>query len=303
LEAKITTLNAFLDLSVCPVSYDAVVFMAKAKMAQRRINASRMHVSIVGEPRKKPQYDEHEARWRLHNIVLPAAHLFDATVSLLPDMLYAERLASEKSWKNWPEDWKSQSLGNRQHLIGGVISASKAGEQVPHVHASFHARRSVQEWFNSQMAGLPVVTMTHRRTYLPERNSDPKAWGAARQHIVSKGYAVVQLEDTLTALRNGRGYGELNLDLRCATYQEAVLNIQSNNGAASLCWFSSRAYRMFGAGVPAEEWDGLFVKQGLKLGDTWPWARPDQKIVYGETTAEQIINEFEEWRASAGAMN
>ena len=272
-------------------------------MEQRRINASRMHVSIVGEMRKKPQYDEHEAHWRLHNIVVPAAQLFDATVSVLPDWLYAERLASAKDWKNWPPGWRNQTLDRRHHLIGGVIEASKNGEAVPHVHASFHARRAVKEWFAASMIGLPVVTMTHRRTYLPERNSDPKIWAEARTHIASKGYAVVQLEDTATAMRNGRGYGELNLDLRCATYQEAALNLQANNGAASLCWFSGRPYRMFGAGIPAEEWDGLFVKQGLPLGESWPWARPDQKIIYGETTVDQIIAEFEEWRKSASAMS
>lgn len=277
--------------------------MAQAKMAQRRLNAERMNVCLVGPMRKKPQYDEHEAEWRLHNIVLPAAHLFDATVCLLPDWLYAERLASAKDWKNWPEDWRGQTLNKRRHLIGGVIAAAKSGETVPHVHASFHARRSVREYFASKMTGLPVVTMTLRNTYLPERNTDRKAWDTARAYIVSKGYAVITLEDTSIALRNGHGYGELNLDLRAALYTEAALNLQANNGAASLCWFSGKPYRMFGAGVPADEWEGLFVREGLPLGASWPWAGPQQRIVYGETNAEQIIEHFEEWRASVGATN
>ena len=297
-----TTLNAFVDLAVCPVSYDVIPLLVQAKIAQRKIGAERMNVSVVGPMRKKPQYDEHEAEWRLHNIVLPAAQLFDATVCYLPDWLYAERLASAKDWKNWPEDWRTQTLNKRHHLIGGVIEAAKAGEAIPRVHASFHARRSVREWFKERMNGLPVVTMTLRNTYLPERNSDRKVWDAARTHIVSRGYAVVPLEDTGVALRQGKGYGELNLDLRAATYGESVLNLQANNGAASLCWFSDRPYRMFGAGVPAEEWDGLFVKQGLPLGSSWPWAAPQQRICYGETTAEQMIAEFEEWRESESAM-
>jgi len=294
----VTTLNAFVDLAICPVSYDIIPLLVQAKIAQRKIGATRMHVSLVGEMRKKPQYDEHEAEWRLHSIVIPAAHLFDATVSVLPDWLYAERLASTKDWKNWPDDWRSQSLNHRHHLIGGVIAAAKAGEIIPHVHASFHARRAVREWFGARMAGLSVVTMTLRNTYLPERNADRKVWDKARTHIVSRGYAVVQLEDTSVALREGKGYGELNLDLRAATYTEAALNLQSNNGAASLCWFSSKPYRMFGAGVPEAEWRGLFVEQGLTLGASWPWAGPQQRICYGETTAEEMIAEFEEWRTS-----
>lgn len=295
----VTTLNCFVDLGICPVSYDIVPLLVQAKIAQRKIGATRMHVSLVGEMRKKPQqYDDAEAEWRLHNIVIPAAHLFDATVSVLPDWLYAERLASAKDWKNWPEDWRNQTLNHRHHLVGGVIAAAKNGAVIPHIHASFHARRAAREWFGARMAGLPVVTMTLRNTYLPERNADRKVWDKARTHIVSKGYAVVQLEDTSVALREGKGYGELNLDLRAATYTESVLNLQSNNGAASLCWFSSKSYRMFGAGVPADEWDGLFVKQGLPLGESWPWALAQQRIVYGETTAEQIIAEFEDWHQS-----
>ena len=294
-----TTLNAFLDLSVCPVSYDAVVFMAQAEMERRKIGAGRMHVSVVGEPRKKPQYDEHEAEWRLWNIVIPAAHLFGATVSCLPDMLYAERLASSKDWKNWPLDWRYQTLNKRHHLIGGVIARHKAGEFTPIVRASAHAKRKVAEWFAKP--GLPVVTVTHRQTYLPERNTDPKVWDAARKVIIASGYAIVTLLDTDTALGTGRGYGELNLDLRAACYELAVLNLQANNGAASLCWFSDNDYVMFGAGVPEDEWRGLFVEQGLPLGESWPWARGYQRIAYGPTTAEQIIGHFEEWRASASA--
>ena len=46
----------------------------------------------------------------------------------------------------------------------------------------------------------------------------------------------------------------------------------------------------------AEEWQGLFVDQGLPLGETWPWAaRGNQKIVYAASTADNIIEEFEKW--------
>jgi hypothetical protein len=140
--------------------------------------------------------------------------------------------------------------------------------------------------------------MTHRRTYLKARNSDPDVWDASRWKIAEAGHAMVTLHDTNSALSEGKGYGELNLDLRTACYECADMNLQSNNGTASLNWFGSKPYRMFGAGVPAEEWDGLFVQQGLPLGGSWPWATPQQKICYGETTTEQIITEFEESRGA-----
>jgi len=298
-----TTLTAYYDLSVGPVSFDFVVFGIKAKMEAVRVGATRLHIVIVPDPRgiggmfrdKTALYDEAEMRWRLWNILIPACQLLGASVTLALDWLQAKRIASEKEWKQWPHDWDQQTLKDRRHLIGDVITWRRAGQQVPTLRASEHARRKVKQAY--RLLGRPVVTMTLRNTYLKERNSDVAAWLVARQNIEAKGFAVVTLEDTNVALGQGQGYGELNLDLRAACYEEAAINLQSNNGAASLCWFSDRPYRMFGAGVPMDEWQGLFVKQGLHYGESWPWALEQQKLVYGPTTQNQIIEEFDAWAA------
>jgi hypothetical protein len=55
---------------------------------------------------------------------------------------------------------------------------------------------------------------------------------------------------------------------------------------------------MMGAGVPADEWHGLFVKQGLPLGESWPWALPGQRIAYGKESTESIIAEFDRWASA-----
>lgn len=302
-----STLTAFYDLAVGPVSFDFAVFLVKAELARRKAGAQRLHVVIVpfeggvaGMFRDKRQfYDEHEARWRLWNICIPSCSLIGASATLATGWKQARLLVEEEpDWsKNiWPADWDRQTLKERWHLIGDVIAAALGGTEIPRFSASEHARRKVRRWYAT--LGRPVVTMTARTTYLPERNSDPAQWLKAGEEIRRRGFSVVHLTDTDTALGLGYGYGELNLDLRMACYQEAALNLQANNGAASLCWFSDRPYRMFGAGVAAEEWDGLFVKQGLPLGETWPWALPGQKIVYGPTTSKQIVGEFEQWAAA-----
>lgn len=292
-----SVLTAYYDLAVGPVSFDFLVFAVKAEMARQRAGVAKLHLIIVPFERgvagmfrdKTAFYDEHEMRWRLWNICVPAAQLLGASVTLATDWAQAKRLAVVC----WPQDWDRQTLKDRRHLVGDVISWCKGGAAVPMVRASEHARRKVGEAY--QRLGKPVVTMTLRNTYLQERNSDRGAWDRARRHIESNGYAVVILEDTDVALSHGNGYGELNLDVRAACYEMAALNLQANNGAASLCWFSQKPYLMFGAGVPAEEWNGLFVRQGLPLGTNWPWAKPGQKLVYGPTSAEQIIGEFDAW--------
>lgn len=293
-----TTLTAYYDLAVGPASFDFVNFGVQAKMAAARINATRIYFVLVpdasrpsGFRDKSKFFDDHEARWRLWNICIPACALLGASVTYALDWLQAKRIASEKGWKQWPDDWDRQSRKDRRHLVGDLVRRSRAGEAVPTLRASEHARRSVRRYFDALKA--PVVTMTKRTTYLPTRNSNEEVWRKAKEYIQSKGYSVVEFGDTLTSLARGSGYGELNLDVRMACYELASLNLQSNNGASSLCWFSQTPYRMFGAGD--EHWDKLFVQQGLPLGSSWPWALAQQKIVYGKETSDTMIREFDEW--------
>ena len=296
-------LTAYYDLAIGPVSFDFVVFLVKAEMARKRAGADKLHMVIVPDPNgvdgmfrdKTHLYDGAEARWRLWNICIPACALLNASVTLATDWEQAGKLLAVGEFV-YPSDWGNQTLKNRWHLVGDIISRNKSlGEDVPLLHASPHATKKVAEFYRT--ARLPTVTMTLRSTYMGERNSNRVQWMKARDYIRERGFATLLLEDVGTALENGRGYGELNLDLRMACYEQAALNLQSNNGTASLCWFGSAPYRMFDAGVGASaaEWDGLFVKQGLPLGATWPWALSQQKIVYKAATADTIIEEFEAW--------
>lgn len=293
------TLNAFYDLDVGPVSYDFVVFLIKAELQRQRVGADKLHVIIVpgigpGGMRDKSRfYDEHEAKWRLWNICIPACALIGATVTLATGWDQAERMASMLHEFNWPSGWSNQTLRDRPHLIGGVIDAAKAGVRIPVLRASEHALRVVKKLF----AGRQVVTMTRRNTYLNARNTEPNHWRNAQQCITEKGFAVLDVRDVSTALANGGGFAELSIDLRMAVYQEATLNLIANCGPSSLCWFSNKPYRMFDAGVgdTEQEWRGLFCEQGLPWGATWPWATPQQRIVYERSTSEVIIREFEAW--------
>ncbi len=298
-----TVLNAFIDLAVCPVSYDAVIFMAQAEMERKRVGADRLHVVLFGDLRKKPaQYDEAEAEWRLWNIVVPAARLFGATVSVTPGRpahrAFGEMIPGDYFW---PSRWEFQpyemTVGIRHHLVGGLIVRAKAGEAIARPRASEHARRKVAAW----MTGSAVTLTVREADYLGDRNSDETTWRRVSQAVIERGFKVYRIRDTTRALELGLGYAELNLDLRMAMYERAAFNIVANCGPASLCWLSERPYLMVGAGCPAEEWNGLFVKQGLPLGASWPWALEHQRIAYGRETAESVIEEFERWASTAGS--
>jgi hypothetical protein len=298
LEAHISILTVFLDLAVCPVSFDAVVFMTKAKIEQQRVGADKLHVALVGNMRDKSQfYSAEEAQFRLWQIVIPACSLFGATMTLAADWEQAKRVAG--NGYVWPPDWDRQTLKARHHLVGDIITLSRAGAKVPRLQATAHARKKVRE--GCARLGRPLVTLTLRNTYILERNANRADWEHLRKHVESRGYAVAMIEDTDVSLSRGHGFAELNLDIRMAMYQEAALNVLCSNGPASLCWFGERDYMMLGAGIPAEEWDNLFVKQGLPLGESWPWAGPRQRLVYKPATYDVMKEEFERWVAEVGS--
>ncbi len=292
-----TTLTAYYDLAVGPVSFDFVQFAIQAKMAARRVGAEQLYFVFVpdasrpsGFRDKSNFYDDDEANWRIWNICIPTCALLGAKPIYVNDWDDARRIDTKYKW---PDDWDRQSKARRWHLFGDLIRRARAGEQVPVLNAPEYARRAVRRYFSGLK--LPIVTMTKRSIYLPERNSIDSVWHRAKEHIEARGFRVVEMSDTQTALMRGSGYGELNLYVRMACYEQAALNLQSHGGAANLCWFSDRPYMMFGAGVPEAEWDGLIVKQGLPLGQTWPWAKAQQRLVYGKETADSIIAEFDAW--------
>jgi hypothetical protein len=291
------TLNAFYDLDVGPVSYDFIVFLIKAELERRRIGADKLHVVIVpgegpgGMRDKSNFYDQHEAKFRLWNICIPACALINASVTMATGWLQAEIIGRDHSSIAWPIDWDHQTLRTRPHLIGGIVQAAHAGISIPRLGASAHAIRTVKKLFG----GRPIVTMTERNTYFGPRNTVATEWREAQKYISSKGFAVVNIKDVSAALAQGGGFAELSVDLRMAMYQESALNLQANNGSASLCWFSDKPYAMFDAGVgeAEQEWRGLFVDEGVPWGASWPWATPKQRIVYRRSTRDVIIEEFE----------
>lgn len=294
-----TTLTAFLDLAVCPVSFDSVIFIAQAEAERKKVGADRLHVCLFGEIRKKPQYDEAEAEWRLWNIVVPAVHLFGGTISVTPGRswhrAYGEMIPGDYFWPpRWEFQQHDMTMGTRRHLVGGLIKRHAAGEKIPMPKASAHARRKVAE----RWAHRRLVTMTRRRTYLPERNSLDEEWQAAAAYIEARGFTVLPINDTDVALAAGVGFAELNLDLRMALYEAASFNVVANCGPASLLWLSDRPYAMTDAAAIPEEWGGLFVEQGLPIGANWPWALPHQTLLYGRSGSKEIIEAFDAWASA-----
>lgn len=296
------TLTAYYDLRRGPVSFDFILFLVQALMAAADAGAHRLHVVIVPYADgvggafmdKRHLYDAEEMHWRLWNIVIPACRMAGASVTLATGWDQARKLAD----LIWPPDWDRQDPRRRHHLTKELVAAAKAGRAIPKLGAMEHARRKVRGII--ARAGKPLVTITQRKTYEPLRNSDPALWDRVAAEL-SERFHVVRLLDTDEALGLGAGFGELNLELRLALYQEAAQNIHPHGGPAVLCWFSGAPFLMFGAALPAEFWrKNWIVNVGLEIGEQLPWARWDQRIIYEEASEACVRRELEAWEARLG---
>lgn len=266
------TLTAFYDLAVTPVSFDAVPFLIRARMAAQDAQCEALHVAIVpqrdgqcGRYRDKSAFfDCAELDFRLWNIVVPACQLAGATVSVTTGWRQAGGLIGGD--EVWPHAFDRQTLADRPYWIGPIVDGARAGRTIPCLRASDHARRSVAALYTS--FGRPVVTLTRRAArHQPEGNSDPAAWMDLAREVEQMGYAPLQVYDTAQCLEAGSGYGELNLDLRMACYELAALNVHEAGGAAQLSWYSTVPYLQF-----AREDDlRFYALNGVGHDQRLPW--------------------------------
>lgn len=287
-------LTAFYDLEYGPVSFDFVTWLVRAMKERDRIGANGLHVVIVpkedglgGFSRHWGKHDEHAARWRLWHIVVAACPLASATVTVAASRFQAQNISRfAGSW--WPE--------GKAHFMGPLVDAGRKGEAIPKLRATEAARHYVEEWLAPVNA--PVITTTLRKQDTdPARNSDATAWAAFETWVVERGYAVVRLDDTHLALGQGRGYAELDPDLRLALYEQAAMNFIGNNGPQELLKFSAAPYRIVGLGL--ESWREHFRKYfHMEYGEQLPWAGPQQRLVYEPDTFDVLKREFDAWASA-----
>jgi hypothetical protein len=291
----VKTLTAFYDLHHGPVSYDFVTWLVRAMMERDARGCERLHVVIVpkedgagGVARHWGEHDVLAVKWRLQHIVLASCPLADATVTLAASREQSHRLAAEPYWR--PQD--------KAHLAGPIVELARAGKRVPYLQASGAACRYVRESLRGLKRPIVTLTLRHQATH-PDRNSNRGAWEAFAAWLDHEGYDVLTLEDTNDALAEGRGYAELDPDLRLALYEHAAMNCLVSNGPGELLRFSGAPYLQFGVGLG--EWRAHYEKHlALKTGEQLPWAHKDQRLVYRPDEFGVLTEEFQAW---AGATS
>jgi len=289
----VTAFTAFYDLEHGPVSYDFVTWLIRARAAA---GTGKLHVVIVpkdgglgGFSRNWGGHDAAAALWRLWHIVVASCPLAGATVTVAPTRAAAEAMKSGACW--WPE--------GKAHFMGPLVEDARRGTRPPLLRATEAARRYVDAFLGSRCSRTLITLTLRRQETDPGRNTDPTEWGKFAGWLQAKGHEAIVLDDTHEALKSGRGYFELDPDLRLALYERANMNCIGNNGPQELLKFSLAPFLLFAQAL--DGWAEHFRKYfSLQPGEQLPWARADQRLIYAPATFEVMREEFKAW---AGATS
>lgn len=290
------TLTAVCDFDYCPVSFDFVTFLVRCMLERDERKCGALHVviapneqpgSLGGFARNWGKHDEAATRWRFWHIVVASCPLAGATVTVAANRAQARQIAESADECWWPE--------GKAHFIAPLVDAARAGKAIPKLRATDAARRYVRAWLDSSRCSEPYVTLTVRQQDTDrDRNSNREAWDEMQGFLEGRACQTVWLDDAHVALPAGRGYAELDPDLRLALYEQASMNLIGANGPSILLHCSGAPYLNFGIAL-TDGWRKHYREHFHLDHEQLPWATPHQRMVFRPDSFEVMRDEFETW--------
>ena len=293
---------AFYDLSISPATYDITTFLTVAKGMARDAKQT-LHVVFVPGPnggfknpteetvRVKPLSID-EQKFRFDHILLPACRAWGVTYTICVTRSDARAFKSDLVY---PVGYDLEDNPTWGHTMSKAISAHREGQSLVWARPSKVALKMVREHYPER----PVV-ITLRETFHECSNSDIENWLKVMEEIE---YPLVVVRDTSRATAPLPPYptaplASLDLDYRLALYHHAMVNLTTTGGPPALCWYSDLPYiscRMHSEDrrVTSREYWNIM---GMEIGDQFPWAKPNQKLVWGDEF--ELLDEWREWKRS-----
>jgi len=309
-------LYAFYDLSVAPVTFDFLWFLAGAELERRRRDLRAVHVAIVpgrydGLRRETPEYEARISpaarRSRIAAMLVPAC-AFLPTLSGITVASSREQAAQlvDRAGAVFPQRYEP-ALPRYPGPQEPLRAAREEGARIGVLRARDQDSRVIDEWLARRGCSGDVVTITLRSyDHTPERNSNIAAWAAFARGLDPARFSVVFVPDTAQCLEPAseilRGFpvfGEaaLVLGLRMALYERAYLNLGVNNGPMGLCWLNERSryitFKILSEAAPNTSADYMRFL-GFEIGRSLPFATSWQQWVWAEDELPVIEQAFAE---------
>jgi hypothetical protein len=263
-----------------PLAFDFLPALIQAEMRRVRLNApAPLRVSFFWGANINSTLRTPWQKQCFHNLLLPMPELIGG----IHDNL------SLQSSTNMGEHAGTTSFYP-------IVDAFNHGEQIPKIRAPEKALKEVRR----ALRGTRPVTITLRETeHHPFRNSNIGEWVLFAEWLKERGEYVIFVRDTRFADESLPGQAVMpdaskHLHVRVALYQEAKCNMFVSNGPAMLPVFMDCPWLFFNK-ITDDRKDffvntkhGWETSIGFPVGGQWPWAKPNQRIVWQEDKFEHM---------------
>jgi hypothetical protein len=173
-----------------------------------------------------------------------------------------------------------------------IVAAYNAGERLPKITPP----RIIET------PQAPVTITLREAEHWEFRNSNLDAWCKFARLLMDRGEHVIFIRDTAKATEPLPGFmtyplASVDLGERFSLYEAAKANLFVSNGPGGFAIFASR--RPFLMFTPIEDEGCDFIantpwfwkhKNGVEMGDQYPWFAEDQRIIWELDTYESILN-------------
>lgn len=265
---------ACFNMASGPAGYDAVTALIDAEMTRIREGAPaplKVHFWMGSDG--NAGLDRGARRNLFDYVVRPALGLVGA--------IETDKVGRSKSF------WATRDIAD----------ACRAGERVPVIHGQ-----------TLRLPQAPVTITLREAEEWPHRNSNMRAWLKFAELLKSRGERVIFVRDTHKADEPLGDWptappASRSLPHRMALYQSAKANLFVSNGPAVLGIFGDRPWLQFieimddDHPYPVNTAKFWRENQGIAVGEQWPWARADQRIVWAKDDYETIVAAWDDLMA------
>jgi hypothetical protein len=302
------------DLSVAPLTFDFISYLAAAELVRRRKGLDHIDVVFVagghlGVRKESPEYEEVVTvamrSWRLRNILIPSLALLPSVRSYgyCASREQARALVAGNDAHIYPPEYL---VGLPSQPVKSVIhELARQGEPVwPILHSTDGARTYVAKFFDEVTGGRRAIVISLRNYgFSPARNSRVEEWTKFADSLDPTRYVAIFVPDTEDAITAPAGKlgghpicvaASWNLEIRMALYEAAWLNMGVMHGPMELCWYNEKVWYVIFINHGADDINSVaaLTEHGHRIGCDLDFATPHQHIVWGPDMSAGISAAF-----------
>lgn len=299
-------LTVIYNLEFNPITYDFATFLAITEQTRIHLNENGIQLWIIknryrNKTIRDTEIDIAEKDWRLGNIILPVAGRLPSIKDLILTNTAPRNLKGKVLPFTYP---KNQEVPYSSRYLNHF---SKLGISPVCFEPSPQAINTIKKQFGNDK----IITLTIRDSQIfSHRNTDYTEIEKMTNGIANMGLrpVVIPDHDAFLARRMPKSIwnrylypdAAMNLDLRMAIAQTAILNVGPSNGPVAALHLT-KSVKLYQYDLLKSDHTGMGVNKGWEstngfpVGENYPWSENGSRLRWIDYTAKNVITDIEQF--------